>query len=80
MKIKYAALFFATALSTISLNIGLTQLAEANEGKIVGEVLQEAGKIIAPQVINHAATAYPVFGAIVIGIGAIFLVIALISR
>jgi hypothetical protein len=80
MKIKYSALFFATALSTISLNVWLTQLAEANEGKIVGGFIQEAGQFIAPHVINHAATAYPVFGAIVMGIGAIFLVIALISR
>jgi hypothetical protein len=71
MKIKYAALFFATALSTISLNVWLTQLVEANEGKIVGEFIQEAGKILAPKAIEYAATTYPIFGAIVMGVGAI---------
>jgi hypothetical protein len=83
MKIKYTTLFFATALSTISLNIWLTQLAEANEGKVIREI----GGAIIPQVINHAATAYPLFGAIVMGIGAIsigictiFLVTSIINK
>jgi hypothetical protein len=83
MKIKYSALFFATALSTIIGNVCLPQLVEANEGKVI----QEVGKIIFPRFLEYAANAYPVFGAIVMGIGAIvigmctiFLVTSIINK